>query len=93
MDITKIVKGILGLLAIGLVIYGFGFYSRYLLTKEAEEDIQMGRYNLAFKKLEKVRNSVLPRSAREVALHEYNLGVVNVFLGENKVAQENFKKR
>lgn len=92
MNLTNIAKGIAGLLAISLIVYGFGFRSRCLLTKEAEEDIQMGRYNLALKKLERVRATVLPRGAREVALHEYNLGVVDTFLVENKVAQEHFKK-
>ncbi|MFN3466145.1 MAG: hypothetical protein ACK4WF_00385 [Candidatus Brocadiales bacterium] len=89
---TNIVKGLTGLMAIGLIIYGLGFRTRYLLTEEAGEDIQMGRYHLAQKKLERVGASVLPRTSRERALHEYNLGVVNVFLGEKKVAQEHFKK-
>ncbi len=92
MDLTKITKGIMGLLAICLIAYGLGFRNRYFLTKEAEEDIQMGRYHLALKKLERVSTSAMPRTARETALNEYNLGVVNVFLGEKKVAQEHFKK-
>ena len=92
MELTKIIKGIMGLLAIGLIVYGLGFRTRYLLTEEAGEDIQMGRYHLAQKKLERVSASVLPRASREAALHEYNLGVVNTFLGENKAAQGHFKK-
>jgi hypothetical protein len=92
MNTTNIVKGMFGILAIALIIYGFGFRSRYYLTAEADEDIQMGRYHLAFKKLEKVKNTRLPRTSREVSLHEYNLGVANVFLGDDKTAQENFKR-
>lgn len=91
MELTKIIKGMLGLLAVGLLVYGLGFRSRCLLTEGAVEDIQMGRYHLALEKLEKVSGTILPRAAREVALHEYNLGVVSTFLGENKIAQEYFK--
>ncbi len=92
METTKIVKGIVGLLAVGLIVYGISFRERYLLTKEAIEDINMGRYHLALKKLEGVRDSILPRGKKEAALEEYNLGVIQTFLGENKAAQEHFKR-
>jgi tetratricopeptide (TPR) repeat protein len=92
MNLMNIAKGIMGLIAIGLVVYGLGFRSRYLLTREAKEDVQMGRYHLALKKLEMVRASRLPKTSREAALQEYNLGVVNTFLGENKTAHEHFKR-
>jgi len=92
MNLTNITKGVVGLIAISLVVYGLGFRSRYLLTNAAEEDVQMGRYHLALKKLERASTSLLPRASREAALHEYNLGVVNTFLGDNKVAQGHFKR-
>jgi tetratricopeptide (TPR) repeat protein len=92
MELKKLLKGIVGLIAIGLIAYGLGFRSRCLLTEGAVEDVQMGRYHLAQKKLEGIRASIIPMGSRETALHEYNLGVVNTFLGDNKIAQGHFNK-
>ncbi len=96
MNRNTISKLVFLVLAIVLIVCGWGYRSRCRLAQDIKKDLAMGRYNKAFDSLEEVRGSKLYRISKYFDKEDnyvaYNSGVVLMLMGDTKGAGAEFKQ-